>query len=115
MAVDSSGNVYFIDNYYYSYYCYDCGYNGGYYYSYYENIYYPRVRKISAGGGISTVAGYSAGFSGDGQSATSAELGQSPGGITVDSSGNLYIADTSNCRIRKVTGGIINTVAGSAT
>ena len=51
---------------------------------------------------ISTVAGTgSNSFSGDGGAATSASL-NSPSGLTLDSSGNIYIADRSNKRIRKV-------------
>jgi NHL repeat. len=65
---------------------------------------------------IITVAGNgSGGYSGDNGPATSAEF-MSVYGIAVDSSGTLYIADTSNERIRKVdNSGIINTVAGSGT
>ncbi|MEW6684379.1 MAG: fibronectin type III domain-containing protein [Nitrospirota bacterium] len=69
-----------------------------------------RVRRV-AGGVISTVAGSgSAGFSGDGGAATAAQLA-SPSGVAV-ASGELYIADTSNHRIRKVAGGVISTAAG---
>jgi hypothetical protein len=73
-----------------------------------------RVRKIAGDGTISTYAGTGvAGFSGDGGVATSAKL-SSPSGLAVDPSGNLYIADTGNGSIRKVTtGGTISTVAGS--
>ena len=54
-------------------------------------------------------------FGGDGGPATSAQL-NFPTGITVDASGNLYIADLFNGRIRKVTSqGIIITVAGNST
>lgn len=61
---------------------------------------------------ITTVAGTSGGYSGDNGAATSAELAV-PNGVAVDSSGNIYIADTGNNRIRKVdTNGIITTVAG---
>src|SRR5688572_12578419 len=69
---------------------------------------------------ITTVAGRpgpqdSGAFSGDGGPATSADL-QSPRGVKVDAAGNLYIADTGNYRIRKVTAaGIISTVAGNGT
>ncbi|MGD0798642.1 MAG: Ig-like domain repeat protein, partial [Acidobacteriaceae bacterium] len=74
------------------------------------------IRKVTAAGLISTVAGNGTyGFSGDGGPATSAEL-QNPIGVAVDSSGNLYIADASNERIRRVTPeGAISTVAGTGT
>jgi PKD repeat protein/biopolymer transport protein ExbD len=73
-----------------------------------------RVRKVS-GGIISTVAGTgTAGYSGDGGQATSAQI-NSPYGVAVDAQGNLYIADFGNQRIRKVSGGIISTVAGTGT
>ena len=74
------------------------------------------IRKITAATGlISTVAGIgSGGFSGDGGAATLARL-QSPYDVTVDASGNLFIADVSNNCIRKVTAssGRISTVAGN--
>jgi uncharacterized protein (TIGR03437 family) len=72
-----------------------------------------RVRMIQSNGTIMTVAGTtSAGLPVDGVPATSGYL-YSPSGITFDSSGNLYIADTLNGVIRKVSNGTINTVAGS--
>ncbi len=91
VAVDKSGNVYIADQF--------------------NN----RIRKVS-GGTISTVAGNgTSGYTGDGAAATSAEL-SNPQGIAVDSSGNLYIADTSNCVVRKVTSsGTISTIAGNFT
>src|ERR1051325_5615610 len=69
---------------------------------------------MGAGGGIVTVAGTgAAGSSGDGGQATSALL-NSPRGVAVDAAGNLYIADTGNNRIRKVTPtGQISTFAGN--
>jgi len=71
-----------------------------------------RIRRVS-NGVITTVAGNgTAGFSGDGGPATSAQL-QYPQGIAVDYAGNLYIADTGNRRIRKVSKGVITTVAGN--
>jgi uncharacterized protein (TIGR03437 family) len=76
-----------------------------------------RVRKVS-NGVITTVAGNGTpGFSGDGGPATSAKLGGDLGDITValDSAGNLYIADANYCRIRKVSNGVITTVAGNGT
>jgi uncharacterized protein (TIGR03437 family) len=88
MAVDKSGTLYIAD-----------GLNN-------------RVRKVS-GGVISTVAGNgTAGFTGDNGSATSAEL-SNPIGVAVDSSGNLYIADSGNNVVRKVANGTITTFAGS--
>lgn len=52
------------------------------------------------------------GFTGDGGSATSARL-NNPSGLACDSSGNLYVADKLNHRIRKITSGTITTVAGT--
>jgi len=74
------------------------------------------IRKVSPSGQISTIAGDgTAGYSGDGGSATRAEL-NSPFGIALDSVGNLYIADTGNHSIREVTvGGTISTIAGNGT
>jgi uncharacterized protein (TIGR03437 family) len=64
---------------------------------------------------ISTVVGdTTSGYAGDGGPATQAEL-SSPCGLAVDSTGNLYIADTGNSRIREVSAGVINTVAGTGT
>ncbi|MBI4639277.1 MAG: Ig-like domain-containing protein, partial [Candidatus Tectomicrobia bacterium] len=68
-----------------------------------------------ASGAIQTVAGNGvATFAGDGGSATSASL-SSPFGVGVDGSGNIFIADSSSNRIRRVdSAGIITTVAGSS-
>ena len=90
VVVDGSGNVYF------------CDYNNN------------RVRKVSSSGIITTLAGgASAGFSGDGGAATSATLNH-PYAVALDASGNLYICDNGNSRVRKVnTSGIITTVAGT--
>ena len=92
LAVDGSGNLYLADQ---------------------SNH---RIRKVSAGGTISTVAGDGIGiYNGDGGMATTTSL-YSPGGVMVDGTGNLYIADALNHRIRKVsTSGIITTVAGNGT
>jgi uncharacterized protein (TIGR03437 family) len=72
-----------------------------------------RIREISASGIITTVAGNGCcGYSGDGQQATTAALTY-PQGVAVDASGNIYIADTGNNVIRKVSaGGVITTIAG---
>jgi trimeric autotransporter adhesin len=88
VAVDSTGSLYIVDSV--------------------NN----RIRKVS-GGVITTVAGNGTpGFSGDGGPATSAEL-RYPSDVAVDSTGNLYITDTNNFRIRKVSKGVITTVAGN--
>ncbi|MFE7296262.1 RICIN domain-containing protein [Streptomyces sp. NPDC057579] len=75
-----------------------------------------RIRKITADGTISTVAGTGiAGFSGDGGLATAARLNL-PLGVAVDSTGVLYIAEYNNHRVRKITAdGTISTVAGNGT
>jgi sugar lactone lactonase YvrE len=73
-----------------------------------------RIRKVDTTGTITTVAGSGCGgyFDGDGGAATNACLNY-PNGVAVDAFGNLFIADKSNNRIRKVgTNGIITTVAG---
>jgi len=73
-----------------------------------------RVRKLS-GGTITTVAGTgTAGYSGDGGQATSAQL-HYPEGVAVDADGSLYIADYGNHRVRKLSDGVISTVAGTGT
>ena len=77
-----------------------------------------RIRRIDATTGlITTIAGTGTpGFSGDTAAATTATLAL-PHGITIDSTGNLYFADTENHRIRRIdaTTGIITTVAGDGT
>lgn len=88
-TTDSVGDIYFTDN----------GAN--------------RVRKFTPGGNINAVAGNGANdFSGDGGLATLAQL-SNPSGVAVDVAGNVYISDTANSRIRRVTrDGVINTFAG---
>ncbi|MFD0309636.1 RICIN domain-containing protein [Streptomyces sp. NPDC127119] len=75
-----------------------------------------RVRKITADGTISTVAGIGvAGFAGDGGPATAARLNY-PLGVAVDSADTVYISDHTNHRVRKITAdGTISTVAGTGT
>jgi hypothetical protein len=94
IAVDKNGNVYISDNA--------------------NNA----IRKINVSTGIiSTIAGNgSSGFGGDGGPATSAEL-YWPSGVSLDDSGNVYISDWHNSRIRKVTTstGNISTIAGNGT
>jgi YD repeat-containing protein len=75
-----------------------------------------RIRKVDTSGVITTLAGDgTAGFGGDGGSATSAQL-NTPVGVVVDGPGNVYITDSNNHRIRRVdTNGVITTVAGDGT
>ena len=88
--------------------------------TYVSDLAYSVVRRIDGVTGvITTVAGMAAspnGFSGDGGPATSAQLNHAEG-LALDSAGNLYIADTENSRIRRVTAatGIISTVVGDGT
>ena len=90
IAVDGQGNVYIAD---------------------FNNA---RVRKVNPGGTITTFAGTGVpGFSGDGGPATSARL-YAPHGVAVDGQGNVYIADSYNQRVRKVSpAGTITTIAGT--
>ena len=86
VAVDSSGNVYIADT---------------------ENHV---IREVTTDGNISTLAGSNVGgYAGDGNPAPLAEL-DFPTGVAVDSSGNVYIADSGNNVIREVSGGNINTI-----
>lgn len=96
LAIDDAGNLYIADEFNY------------------------RIRKVTADGIITTVAGNgypgqapgTGGYSGDGGPATSARLGP-PSGVAVDQQGNLYIADEINGRVRKVTAdGVIRTLVG---
>jgi sugar lactone lactonase YvrE len=75
------------------------------------------IRKVSASGIISTIGGIGGslnyGFTGDGGAATSAKLNK-PNSVSVDPSGNIYISDYTNNRIRKISSaGIITTIAGN--
>ena len=72
-----------------------------------------RIRKVDTSGTISTVAGTgTAGFSGDVGPAIAASI-SAPRGVAVDDTGNVFIADTGNHRIRQVTpDGLIHTIAG---
>lgn len=76
-----------------------------------------RIRLINSAGTITTLAGsgaasFAGGFSGDGAGATASALAK-PTGVSVDTGGNIYIADTDNQRIRQLTGGTIATIAGN--
>jgi uncharacterized protein (TIGR03437 family) len=69
-----------------------------------------RIRKVGLDGVIETIAGRGvAGFSGDGGPATAGQL-SAPSSVAVDRDGSVYISDTRNNRIRKVSGGVITTI-----
>jgi sugar lactone lactonase YvrE len=88
---DAAGNIYFVD--------------------FFNGV----ARKINTSGIISTIAGTGTpGYSGDGASATAAQLG-APNGISIDATGNVYISDDAPNVVRKInTSGIISTVAGGS-
>jgi trimeric autotransporter adhesin len=100
IAVDSAGNIYFAD------------------------VGNQRIRKIS-NGMVSTIAGTgAAGLDGDKGPATSAQINLTPPssyfpglvtGIALDADNNIYFADVGNQRVRKISGGIITTIAGTGT
>lgn len=87
VAVDPEGNVYVAD------------------------LFNHRIRKVTSAGVVTTIAGSSYGFS-DG-TGTEAKFAY-PAGLTLDKQGNLYVADTENQRIRKITvAGVVSTFAGT--
>jgi uncharacterized protein (TIGR03437 family) len=72
-----------------------------------------RIRRIAPNGIITTFAGTTGGFSGDGGPATAARM-NGPRSIAVDGSGNVFFTDGLNYRIRRIsTAGVITTVAGT--
>ncbi len=81
---------------------------------YFAELHGNRVARIGADGRLTTVAGNGfPGSGGDGGPGASAQL-RKPAGIGIDGAGNLFIADTGNHRVRKVTpDGIIRTIAGT--
>lgn len=87
IAVDGAGNVYVVDN--------------------------SAVRKVSALGVVSTLAG-AAGVLGDADGTGSAARFRRPWGIAVDGAGNVYVADTENLLVRRITpAGVVSTHAGT--
>jgi len=89
VAVDAAGNLYIADT-------------GN-----------SRIRMVSAAGAISTFAGNgTAGYSGDRGPATAAEF-NGPADLAISSSGDLYVADFYNQAVRKISGGVVTTVAGN--
>jgi hypothetical protein len=91
LTVDTAGNVFIADDF--------------------HNV----IRKVGTNGIITTIAGNGAsGYSGDGGAATNAELDQ-PSGVAVDAADNLFIADSVNNVIRKVTASNLSVTSGGAT
>ncbi|NBV22400.1 MAG: hypothetical protein EBS05_10855 [Proteobacteria bacterium] len=89
VAVDTTGNVYVGD---------------------YGNH---TIRKVTTGGVVTTLAG-TPGVAGSVDGTGAAALFNGPAGLAVDASGNVYVADSSNCTIRKITpAGVVTTLAGS--
>ncbi|HEX8183460.1 MAG TPA: gluconolaconase, partial [Blastocatellia bacterium] len=89
VAVDKRGNIYVADSY------------------------NDRVRKISDDGSVTTIAG--AGLPGSGDGPAAEALFDTPGGVAVDEQGNIFVADTGNRSIRKVTAqGEVITIAANA-
>jgi len=90
VAADSAGNVYVADS-------------GNH-----------TIRKVTPGGVVSTIAGF-AGSSGSADGTGNSARFNLPWGVATDSAGNVYVADTGNFTIRKVTpGGVVTTLAGLA-
>ena len=90
VAVDGAGNVYVADTY-------NC-----------------TIRKVTAAGVVTTLAGLAGNTSTNDGTGSAARFFQ-PHGVAADSAGNIYVADTYNCTIRKVTAaGVVTTLAGSA-
>jgi uncharacterized protein YjiK len=90
VAVDSAGNVYVAD------------------------FYNSTIRKITATGVVSTLAG-TPGVSGSADGTGAAARFYNPTGVAVDSAGNVYVADSYNAAVRKVTAaGVVTTLAGTA-
>ena len=90
VAVDSVGTVYVADTYNHT------------------------IRKITAGGVVTTMAGLAGSFGSVDGTGSAARFSQ-PSGLAVDVSGNVYVADTGNMTVRKITPtGVVSTIAGSA-
>lgn len=90
MTIDSSDNIYFSESFYHT------------------------IRKITSGGVVSTFAGTSSSSGSVDATGTAAKF-KNPSGLTIDSSGNIYVADSGNHTIRIITsGGVVTTLAGTA-
>jgi sugar lactone lactonase YvrE len=91
LAIDSAGNLYVADS----------GSN--------------LIRKMTPAGAVSTLAGSFSAFGGSADGTGAAAQFASPSGVAVDAAGNVYVADTMNDAIRKITpAGVVTTLAGTA-
>jgi len=101
VAVDGAGNVFVADS----------DWTGNFYLANTSNN---TIRKITPAGVVTTLAG-SAGLSGSADGTVAAALFNEPWGVAVDGAGNVFVADSGNNTIRKITpSGAVTTLAGTA-
>lgn len=87
-ATDAAGNIYVSDSY------------------------YDRIFRIAPSGAVTSFAGTDTGFGGDGGAPAAARF-NGVSGLAVSASGDLYVCDRRNARVRKISGSAITTVAGN--
>ena len=90
VAIDSGGNIYVAD---------------------FSNN---QIREITPGGTVSTPYGNASGLSGSTNAAGNSARFNQPNSVAIDSANNIYVADTGNNLIRKISGGVVTTFAGTS-